>query len=716
MRKVDSARGLAVGALALCLAAGGWPTAKAVSFHSGDWSGSWDTTIGYGQGWRVSSPDCRLIAIANGGCGYSPNIDDGDLNFLRRATFTQAATFITELGLNYRDKAGIFVRASGLYDFEVMDNTQPHVALTHDAKGVVGSYVRLLDALGYWRFNLGSMPSEIRAGRQVVDWGESTFIPGGLNQVDYFDVTALQVPGAELKQALLPDTSVIFNTQLTRNLSTQLLYLFDWHKDILEPAGAYFSTNDVVGNGGNRAILGFGAISDFGVNYTPLGGAVINPFQAIPRLPDQEPSRSGQYGIRLKLYLPNFSQGTELGFYFLNYTSRLPVVSFQTGTQAGLGNAFGAVNAVGAAAQGLAAGLPFQAAVQTAAAIGQQRAAALGGSLSAATALQYATIGANTLLAGGNVNNQASNLAANEYSRTQGLYLSYPQDIKMLGVSFNTQIQKTGTALQGEVAYRHNVPLQLDDVELIYASLTPFETGIAKLLNEPVTGPGHCVPGSATPITGCNQLGLYGLGQTVQGYKLMDTWHFDLTATQVFAHVPFIRATQAVLVFEAGADYVNLPDRLSGGPAGFGLRFDGPGTNLSGNPNLGGYPQFPAVNGQCVPGTVPNSFLGRCLEPGSAFATSFAWGYVVAGRLEYDNVIGDWNLLPHATWSQDVNGVSPGPGGAFLGGRFAYTVGVTANTRQRWELDVSYSNYGGAGSYNLLRDRGFIAASVKFSF
>jgi hypothetical protein len=97
------------------------------------------------------------------------------------------------------------------------------------------------------------MRSELRAGRQVVDWGESTFIPGGLNQVDYFDVTALQVPGAELKQALLPDESVVFNTQLTKNLSTQLLYLFDWHEDIIEPDGAYFSTNDVAGVGGSRA-------------------------------------------------------------------------------------------------------------------------------------------------------------------------------------------------------------------------------------------------------------------------------------------------------------------------------------------------------------------------------------------------------------------------------------------------------------------------------
>ncbi len=704
-------------ALAAGVAAGASPSAHAISFQSasGDWSGSWDTTLGYGQGWRVSGLDCRLVAIANGGCGYSPNIDDGDLNYQHKAAFTEALTGTTELALNYRDKGGIFLRGSGLYDFDVMDNTPDHVALTHDAKDVVGSYTRLLDAFGFLRFDLGTRPSELRAGRQVVDWGESTFIPGGLNQVDYFDVTALQVPGAELKQALLPDESVIFNTQLTKNLSTQLLYLFDWHEDIIEPDGAYFSTNDVAGPGGNRAILGFGAISDQGVNFASLGGPLIGDFQAIPRLPDHKPDESGQYGIKFKWYLPNFGQGTELGFYFLNYTSRLPVVSFQTGTQAGLGNAFGAVNAVGGAAQALAAGLPFAAAVATGAAIGVQRAAALGGNMSLATATQYATIGANTLLAGGNVNNQASNIATSEYSNTEGLYESFPQNIKMLGLSFNTQIQQTGTALQGEVAYRHDVPLQLDDVELIYASLTPFETGIEKLLGAPVTGPGHCVATSATPITGCNQLGLYGLGQSVQGYELQDTWHFDITATQVFADI--LKASQAVVVLEAGADWVpGLEDKLSGGPEGFGLRYDGPGTSLSGNPNLGGYPEFPAVNGQCVTGTVEPNPLGQCVAPGSAFATRFAWGYVLAGRLEYDNVIGSWNLIPHITWSQSVSGVSPGPGGAFLGGRYAYTVGVTASTRQRWELDVSYSNYGGDGQYNLLRDRDFIAASVKFSF
>jgi len=710
MRKVHiGRRGLLIAPAAACLALGLGPDAHAFSFGSGDWTGSWDTTLGYGQGFRTSGYDCRLIAIADGGCGYGPNLDDGDLNY-GKGTFTSVLTGVTELSLKYKDTAGLFVRGSGLYDFYVMGNNTDRTPLSHDAKDVVGSYTRLLDAFGYLRFNLGSMPSELRLGRQVVDWGEGIYIPGGLNQVDYFDVTALQLEGgrAELKEAFLPDESAVFNLQLTKNLSTQLLYLFDWHENIIEPTGAYFSTNDIAGAGGSKVVLGFGAISDQGVNFTPLGGSLIGNFQAIPRMPDERPSESGQFGVNFKLFLPNFGQGTQLGFYFLNYTSRSPVISFQTGSQAGFGNAFGAAEAAGAAAQALAAGLPLPAAIATGAAVGQGAAASAGGNLSAATATQYATIGANTLLAGGNVANQANALAVNEYARTEGYFEQFPQDIKMLGLSFNTEIQKTGTSLEGEVAYRHNVPLQLDIPELIYASISPLETGIAPaLLGKPATGPGNCVPASATPITGCNQFGLYGLGQTVQGYELKDTWHFDVSARQLWPNV--LKASVATLTLEAGADYVSLPNKYTGGPEGFGLRFGGPGT-LSGNPNLGGYPQFPAVNGQCI---VPGF---QCVIPGSEFASDFAWGYVVDGSLEYDNVIGAWNLLPHLTWSQDVSGNSPGPGGAFLAGRYESTVGITASVRNMWQLDVSYTHYGGAGQYNLLGDRDFIAATVKVSF
>src|SRR2546423_8446125 len=233
MRKGHTSRGLCVTvrACASARAAGGWPSAQSVSFQSssGDWTGSWDTTIGYGEAWRVSGLDCRLVAIADGGCGYSPNIDDGELNYRKKAAFSEALTGVSEIALNYKEQGGVFLRGSGLYDFEVMNATTDHIQLTHDAKGVVGSYTRLLDAFGFWRFDLGTLRSEIRLGRQVVDWGESTYIPGGLNEVNHFDVTALQGPGAELKQALLPDEMAGFTLHLSKDLTDPLLDRADLH-------------------------------------------------------------------------------------------------------------------------------------------------------------------------------------------------------------------------------------------------------------------------------------------------------------------------------------------------------------------------------------------------------------------------------------------------------------------------------------------------------
>ncbi len=697
MKTGKLARRSAMAAIAAvaCLGWGLCTNAYAIGFksQSGEVTGSWDTTISYGQGWRVSDRDCRLIGTADGGCGRSPNIDDGDLNY-DKGVFSRALKAVTELSLNFKDKGGIFVRGDGLYDFAVMDGDTDRTPLSHAAKDLVGSYTRLLDAFGFWRFNLGTLPSELRLGRQVVSWGESTFIQGGLNSVNHYDVSAVRVPGSELKEALLPDEMAVFNVQLSERVSSQFLYLFRWHETRPEPDGSYFSTNDFGVPGGQKVVLGFGEFSDQGVDFRPLGGPLIPNFQAVGRLPDRTPSDAGQFGFNFKFYLPNFGNGTEVGLYFLNYHSRLPVVSAITGTQAGIGNAFGAVSAVGAAAQALAAGLPFAAAVATGAAVGAQRAAQTGGSLSAALAQQYATVGANTLLAGGNVTQQATNIAEHEYAQTAGYFAEFPENIKMIGASFNTQLQKTGTALQGEVTYRHNVPLQYDDVELLYAALTPFEAGLAQLTG--TTLPTTCVPGAGATLSRCNQLGSFGAGQTIRGWGLHDMWQAQFTATQTVANI--LKASQLVLVLESAVDFIpDLEDKFSGGPVGRGIRYDGPGTEVSGNPALAGF-QFGEV------------------EPSDRFPTRASWGYVLAGRLEYPNLIGAWNVLPHFSWQHDVNGTSPGPGGNFIEGRHALTLGVGGNFQSKWELDASWTQFGGAGRFNLLNDRDFVAASVKYSF
>jgi hypothetical protein len=669
----------------------------------GTFTGSWDTTLTYGQAWRIEARDCRLIAIADGGCGRSPNIDDGDLNY-DTDMYSRALKVLTELSLNYKNM-GFFVRASALYD-DAAGNTD-RTPLNDRSKDLVESYVRLLDAFAYYKFDIGKMGAELRLGSQAVSWGESTFIQNGINVINHFDVSALRVPGSELKEGFMPQEMVNFSLQFTDNLSAQAIYLLDWDATIPEPAGSYFSTNDFAPTGGEKVVLGFGSFSDQGVDFRPLGGPYIENFQTVNRLPTVKPDDQGQFGISLKYFAPGLNNGTEFGLFFLNYHSRLPLISGQTGTQQGVGNAFGALNSVGAAAQGIAAGLPVNAAIATAAQLGVARSAAAGGNLDLATATQYATVGANTHLSGGDVTAQATNIATHEYALTAGYYTEYPEDIKLIGLSFNTQLQWGGIALQGEVAYRQDVPLQFDDVELLFAALTPFEQGLATLRGTPL--PTTCpegVPAAAT-LTHCGQLGSYGLDQKVQGWGLFDTYQVQFTATKTFANV--LKAAQMVIVAEAGVTHIqDMPDKLTGGPNDRGLRFNGPGTNVSGNYELRGRhcPTIPSADCLAL----------NLVEPQNRFADPTSWGYRVAGRLEYPGLMGPWNILPRFNWQQDVSGTTPGPGGNFVEGRYGLTLGVGANLRAKWELDASWTKFGGAGRFNDLNDRDFVAATVKYSF
>ncbi len=669
-------------------------SAHALDFSnsSGTVTGSWDTTLSYGQAWRLQDPDCNLIATADGGCGRSPNIDDGNLNY-RDDLFSRAFKAVSEVSVQ-RGNFGTFVRGSALYDVQIMDERADRTPLSSTAEDLVGKYARLLDAFAYARFNLGKMPAELRLGRQVVSWGESTFIQNGLNVVNHFDVSALRVPGSELKEAFLPQEMAVFNLQFSDRVSTQLLYLLDWNDTRPEPAGSYFSTNDFAVPAGRRVVLGFGAFSDAGVDFRPLGGTLIEDFQNVRRGASRDPDDGGQFGINFKFYLPNFGQGTELGLYFLNYHSRLPVISGLAGSQAGIGNAFGALNAVGAAAQGIAAGLPFDAAIATGAAVGQQRAALTGGNLSASLAQEYATIGANTLLAGGDVTAQATNLGVHEYAKTARYFTEFPEDIKLLGLSFNTQLQRTGIALQGEITYRQDAPLQLDDVELLFAALSPFEARIAQLRG--ITLPTTCLPGAGATLSRCNQFGAFDINQEIRGWTEKDVWQAQFTATKTFANI--LRASQMVVVFEGGVTHIpDLEDKFTGGPAGRGLRYNTPGTSVSGNPELAG------------------RHFGE-VEPAGRFGDKTSWGYRIAGRFEYPNVIGAWNLVPRFSWQQDVKGTTPGPGGNFIEDRYGLTLGLSANLRGTWEADAAWTRFGGAGRFNDLNDRDFVAASLKYSF
>ena len=274
-------------------------------------------------------------------------------------------------------------------------------------------------------------------------------------------------------------------------------------------------------------------------------------------------------------------------------------------------------------------------------------------------------------------------LVSGNYAASASYFLAYPENIKLFGASFNAQIGRTGIALQGEVSHRRDVPLQLDDVEILYAALSPLR------LLPPVPQLAPLI-GLGTLLANNNQVGAYGFSQQITGYKRFNTTQVQMTTTKAFSRL--CGADQVVIVAEGAWSTVHdLPDQGV-------LRLEAPGTYTSGNEVFTTARVQPAA------------------EPSSAFPTKNAWGYVLAGRLEYNNAIGAVSLVPRFSFSQDVSGVSPGPGGNFIEGRKGLTVGLGFQYLAKWELDLSYTDFFGAGRYNLLNDRDFLAANVKFTF
>ena len=131
------------------------------------------------------------------------------------------------------------------------------------------------------------------------------------------------------------------------------------------------------------------------------------------------------------------------------------------------------------------------------------------------------------------------------------------------------------------------------------------------------------------------------------------------------------------------------------------LRLEGPGTYTSGNYS------------QSLPGGV---HAGKDSEPSSAFADENSWGYRAVAKLDYDNAIGAATLSPRIAWAHDVHGNSPGPGGNFVEDRKAVTFGLGTSYLSTWTADLSYTNFFGAGRYNLVHDRDFVAFNITYSF
>ncbi len=729
--------------LSAFLAAAG--TTQAVEFENDIIEGNFDSTLSYGGSFRVDDPELSSIGRANGGTAYSVNGDDANLNY-DSGLFSHVSKGTHDLELAFKElqDVSIFIRGTYFIDFE---NNRSDSPLSGSAKREVGRDTELLDA--YVSYDLPfSVPVNIRLGNQVLSWGESTFIQNGINVINPIDVKKFRVPGSELREALRPVPLLSASIQLTDNLSLEGFYQFKHEEMEIDPAGSYFSTKDFVGDGGQYAMLGFGSLSNPNMsswtdnplapfldgvpaklptlsnprfNPTLPPSAANAPFLpsnagAIPRGKSNRASDSGQFGFAAHYFAEGLND-TEFGFYFLNYHSRLPLISAITGRDIQTEIQTNAINPLNAGIGQLKTGIgQLEAGIgQLEAGIGQAEAglAQVNESIAqleandpnndglVALKTQQATLtaqlaGTEAQLAGTEAQLAGTEAQLNSliaglpslaalYPGTARYIFEYPEDIQLYGISFNTEIGATGISVQGEISYRNDVPLQIDDIELLVAGLTPSNPVLGNLgaLNPAWNG------------VSMTQLGSQGFNSYVQGYRNFDVIQPQFTVTKLFG--PTIGAEQWVLVGEVGATAVpDLPSKDK-------LRFDGPGTVLSGNAFA---PQILAANGHAT----------DRFESADSFADDFSWGYRLAARIDYMDVYGGVNLSPAIAFAHDVDGNTPLPLGNFLRDRKTVTLGVTATYQNSWQGSIKYTEYFGNESHNFMHDRDFLSAMVQYSF
>ncbi len=340
---------LAIAALAL---AGGSAQADSFTLPNGV-EGQWSLNATMGASWRAADRDIMLVAAPNGGfAGVGNGQDDGNLNFNKGSAFTSGPKLSGELQLK-QDNYGLFLRANAWYDATLHSKKVEHGSFANryikDRKlSDAGFYpaskfdgVALADAYVFGTFELAeNMPLTVKAGNQVLNWGESTFIPG-VNGMGAFDLSAARRPGAQVKEILRPLQMVSANLGLGNGLSFEAFYQYKWNRTVIDGCGTYWSPADSLNCGSGAVVFGDSVGNDkkqydgvpilgalppallAAMGGAGLGATPIN-FR-VGRAAETRPKDGGEFGLSSHYFASSIS--TDFGLYYTNYHPRVPFVS-----------------------------------------------------------------------------------------------------------------------------------------------------------------------------------------------------------------------------------------------------------------------------------------------------------------------------------------------------------------------------------------------------
>ncbi len=686
---------LFVSILPICIAS---LHAQELGFSGGEVTGRFDNTVSYGVAVRTQGADRNLAAETSGTSDFyselsgrnvrtQANKNDGDNNFSDAGDIVaQVVKWNSLLELSWKDY-GVQVSGFAFYDAALADlegaygtdqdfinsvdsqDRLTNLRLSDAAADYAVSDVRLSSAYVWGDFAIGSHTLNVRLGEQVLSWGEALFMQDGINQVNPADLSALRLPGAEIKDALLPLPMLVLSAGLTESLSAEAFYEFGWQRSEPDPVGTFYSSTDaLVGYGSAAAVIDLRggsaeSLAELYNFYVRGGGMVGNSYVGDPvngfneratkitnnKLNDVKPPDDGQYGFNLR-YLAESLNNTEFGFYFLNTHARKPTAG------AVAGEAFGSAVDV----------QTCQAAYTALAAIGVTPAGCadnlniLGGS-QGATAAQIVG-GLNTI----------------HYIDSTSYFLQYEDNMQVWGLTFSSNIGQV--SLSGELAWR-------PDAEFIP------EVGDNLLIrNAALIAP--IVANGGTISVGGNELGdhitsadgstLVSAGDMMNISDNKDMLNVSLVAIYNFG--PALGTDGLTGIAEWGGAWVNGLD---------------PNKNYAAENAMGYVPRAGFAEGN------PGQYLDE-----------FSWGYRLVVLAEFNDAFAGLNVKPQVRFAHDVDGNSVF-GGNFMEDRMSATVAVDADRGGDWSFGVGANAFWGRDGQNegnQLADRDSVYANVKYSF
>jgi len=302
----------------------------------------------------------------------------------------------------------------------------------------VGTNIQYLDTYFFGKLPLwGDRNLTFKIGRQLVNWGESTtLVLNSINSSNPVNANNFYRIGNQIEEDFVPINMIDLGLTPFDNFSVEAYYQLEW-KTLEAPApGSYFSDLNLgTSNAGQTLNAGFG---QFAGDPDCVGKLLDNALSGltatcltISRLPDWKPRTAGQYGLKLDYYFDSLNNGTDVSLYYENYHSRLPYASlFSAYPSCGRREGNARHNDAGNIADMLldCPDLP--------------------------------------LFHPGDPTKATSSVLQVETAR---FVLEYPEDIHLVGASFNTTVGSY--SIQGELAYRPNKPMQVDAHDLAFAAL-----------------------------------------------------------------------------------------------------------------------------------------------------------------------------------------------------------------------------------------------------